>query len=244
MKHLVHVFKAAKAHLADGVHPAYGKVTYICFALRQAAFEAFPEDDTKAKVATQEAEAFVEGRLTQRHTAETWLVEKLGCEVTNQQAQEFRHAWLDAMIHELETGERLPGFPEEDLKVEHDLRAETAAVLRAAKNYLRKGVRSVFDGDSYHICFAIAETRLHNSTLIEGCNNAVRLISERLQSGNSGGFPTVYRWMSVKGSGREKERKHLQEFRHAWVDALIHEMETGERLPGFPEEDLKEVPNG
>ena len=115
MKHLAHVFRAAKAYLADG--KTYGKDPYICFALRDAAFEVFagPENETKAEVAAKEATAFVEGRLPYTGTAVTWLVEN-GCDVTSQQGQEFRHAWLDAMIHELETGERLPGFPEEDLK--------------------------------------------------------------------------------------------------------------------------------
>lgn len=243
------IFKAAKAHLADGVYPPYGKVSYICFALRQAALEVFPylEDGIKAQVATQEATAFVESRLPYRGTAVTWLVEKFDCAITSQQGQKFRHKWLDAMIHELETGERLPGFPEEDLKAEkeHALRQETAAVLRAAKTYLRKGVRSELAGDTYLICFALCEAQSMQKGLTEaGRNNAERLISHRLQSRKREGFATVYHWLAANQSGREKERNSLQEFRHAWVDALIHEMETGERLLGFPEEDLKEVSNG
>ena len=110
MKHLAHVFRAAKAHLEYGNEVGYNPKTssFICYAVSKTCLAENVED-------CAEAVALVNARLANR-TAQEWKWPDSSMCSSFEELQAFRHAWLDALIIECETGERLPGFPEEDLK--------------------------------------------------------------------------------------------------------------------------------
>lgn len=110
MKHLAHVFRAAKDHLEYGNEVSYNPKTssFICYAISKTCLAENVEE-------SDEAITLVNARLANR-TAKNWRWPSAPYAVTITEAQAFRHAWLDALIVECETGVRDPNFPAEDLK--------------------------------------------------------------------------------------------------------------------------------
>lgn len=111
MKHLAPILKAAKDHLEYGHEIHYNVKTsiYICRAIEKATLAETVD-------AAYDAIALIGSRLGSYPTAKVWRWPLASCAVTITEAQTFRHAWLDALIVECETGVRDPNFPAEDLK--------------------------------------------------------------------------------------------------------------------------------
>ena len=110
MKHLAPILKAAKDRLEYGHESHYNVKTsvYICRAIEKAALAETVED-------AHDAITLVNSRLGRYPTAKAWKWPDSSMHVTFAEAQAFRHAWLDALILECETGVRDPNFPAEDL---------------------------------------------------------------------------------------------------------------------------------
>lgn len=111
MKHLAHVFRAAKANLEYGNEVSYNPKTssFICYAISKTCLAENVEE-------CDEAITLVNARLGRYPTAKAWKWPDVSYTVPFKEAQAFRHAWLDALIIECETGVRDPNFPAEDLK--------------------------------------------------------------------------------------------------------------------------------
>lgn len=110
MKHLAPILKEAKTRLEHGHEIHYNVKTsiYICRAIEKAALAETVDE-------AYDAITLVNSRLGRYGTAKAWKWTN-PCAVTVAEAQAFRHAWLDALILECETGVRDPNFPAEDLK--------------------------------------------------------------------------------------------------------------------------------
>ena len=110
MKHLVPILKAARAYLEHGHEIHYNRKTsiYICIAIEKAALAEAVED-------AHDAITLINRRLGRYPTAKAWKWPN-SCTTPFTEVQAFRHAWLDALILECETGVRDPNFPAEDLK--------------------------------------------------------------------------------------------------------------------------------
>lgn len=109
MKHLAPILKAAKDHLEYGHEIHYNVKTsiYICRAIEKATLAETVDE-------AYDAITLIGSRLGRYLTVKAWRRPLDSCTIT--EAQAFRHAWLDALIIECETGVRDPNFPAEDLK--------------------------------------------------------------------------------------------------------------------------------
>ena len=109
MKHLASILKTARAYLEHGHEIHYNVKTsiYICRAIEKAALAETVED-------AYDAITLIGSRLGRYPTVKAWKWPN-PCTVTIAEAQTLRHAWLDALILECETGVRDPNFPAEDL---------------------------------------------------------------------------------------------------------------------------------
>lgn len=110
MKHLAPILKAAKTHLEYGHEIHYNAKTsiYICLAIEKAALADTVDE-------AHDAITLIGSRLGRYPTVKAWKWPN-PCTVTIAEAKTLRHAWLDALILECETGVRDPNFPAEDLK--------------------------------------------------------------------------------------------------------------------------------
>jgi hypothetical protein len=110
MKHLAQILKAAKDRLEYGHEIHYNRNTsiYICRAIEKAALADTVDE-------AHDATTLINSRLGSYPTAKTWKWPN-SCTTPFTEVQAFRHAWLDALILECETGVRDPNFPAEDLK--------------------------------------------------------------------------------------------------------------------------------
>ena len=110
MKHLAPILKATKDRLEYGHEIHYNVKTsiYICRAIEKATLAETVDD-------AHDAITLINSRLGRYPTAKTWKWQD-DCTTPFTEAQAFRHAWLDALILECETGVRDPNFPAEDLK--------------------------------------------------------------------------------------------------------------------------------
>lgn len=114
---------------------------------------------------------------------------------------------------------------------------EIVKALQAAK-------RRVWDGRSsgmqFYICYALDTVEHLGEASKEGAKAAKELIASKLGSENE-----TLRWwvgqnieLSLFKGRYEKSHQipteEMQAYRHAWIDAMIHELRTGEKTEGFP----------
>lgn len=114
---------------------------------------------------------------------------------------------------------------------------EIIKALQAAK-------RRVWDGRSsgmqFYICYALESVEQLGEAPKEGVKAAKDLIASKLGSENE----TLRWWVgqnieasAFKGkylASYQISTEEMQAYRLAWVDALIHELQTGEKTEGFP----------
>ena len=110
MKRLAPILKAAKDRLEYGHEIHYNVKTsiYICLAIEKATLAETVDE-------AYDAIPLINRRLGSDLTAKAWKWPN-SCTAPFTEVQAFRHAWLDALILECETGVRDPNFPAEDLK--------------------------------------------------------------------------------------------------------------------------------
>lgn len=118
---------------------------------------------------------------------------------------------------------------------------EIVKALQAAKKFLWDGKRdSVSEGLTTYICCAIDLACVMGRITAKEANKACEFISTTL----SGEDNTLRWWLSknmdrsiFKGRYRRSIQVHTEEmqaYRLAWIDALINELQTGEKTEGFP----------